>query len=155
MAKILVVLAPESEVEDFYEQFDADEIKRNMGWSFAFNMCDPDTERPSQKICREIVQLSGLPSEIIGDFSHLFGEFLSYTRRDSENYDLPKDFTVAICSDDAEIDKLKVYASLKGFDVMISELSATVDRLKEIHKILSDYFDGHVTVSDVCLKLGW
>lgn len=155
MAQILIVLAHESEVEDFYQQFNADGIMRNMGWKNTFDLCDPDTERPTKEECRNIEQFSGLPSELIGDFSHYLGEFILDGYRDNANYDLPQDFTVIICSDDADIDKFKVYSLLKGVDIVISMFSATQDNLKAIYKIISDYFEGTATIRDVCIKLGW
>ena len=77
MAKVIVVLAASSEIEDFYEQFDADVMKRTMGWTYSFRLCDPDTERPSTNECAQIMKVSGLSKDIIGNFSHFLGEFVS------------------------------------------------------------------------------
>ena len=155
MAKVIVVLAASSEVEDFYEHFNAAEMSKTMGWEYSFSLCDPGTERPSKGKCAEIMKISGLSKEIIGNFSHLLGEFIVNTYIDHDNYDLPKDFVAAICSDDSDLEKLIVFSTLKGFNVNIHEIIATEENLKYLHDIFKSYLDEEINDSEVFAKLGW
>ena len=155
MAKVLVILASSSEVKDFYKHFKDSEMKRTMGWQYAYTMCDPDTERPSKEICSEIMKVSGLSNVLIGDFSHFLGEFILAEFVDYENYELPKDFVVTVCSDDADGEKLKVFSTLKGFDIAVYEITATDDNFKELYKILELYLNEEVSKEEIFNKLGW
>ena len=155
MAKVIVVLAASSEVEDFYEHFNATEMSKTMGWEYSFSLCDPDTERPSKGKCAEIMKISGLSKEIIGNFSHLLGRFILNTYIDHDNYDLPKDFVAAICSDDSDSTKLAAFSILKGFDIKIHEITATEDNLKYLHGIFQSYLDEAISANQVFDKLGW
>ena len=155
MAKVFVVLAKSSEVEDFYNFFDAKVLKKNMGWKYSFNICDPDTERPIKKEFSEILNSSGLSEEIVGNFSHLIGEFLLDTRIDYDNYEMPKDFSVVICDDAADSDKLIVFSAINGFDVKIFELDGVEKTLQTLYGVLKQYFAAKVSVNDVLVEFGW
>lgn len=155
MAKVIVVLAASSEIEDFYEQFDADVMKRTMGWKYSFRLCDPDTERPSTNECAQIMKVSGLSKDVIGNFSHFLGEFLLNSRIDHDNYDLPKDFIAAFCSDEADGEKLMAFSALKGFDAKVYELPATEDNLKYFNDIFDRYLNEKISVKEVFTILGW
>ena len=155
MAKVIVVLAASSEVEDFYEHFYATEMSKTMGWEYSFRLCDPDTERPSKDECAKIMKISGLSKEIVGNFSHLLGEFILNTYIDHDNYDLPKDFVAAICSDDADSTKLATFSILKDFDIKIHEIKATEENFKYLYEIFESYLNRKFNANQVFDKLGW
>jgi hypothetical protein len=155
MAKFIVVLAHAAEVHDFYKHFRAGKLKKDMGWNFAFDICDPDRERPGKKELSEIEKNTGLTKGLVGDFSHLLGEFFLNTQVDYGNFGSPKDFNVMIVDDEADTEKLKVFSALKGFNLTILEIKGSVKNLTALYEVLEKYCGDEIGENDVLGKFGW
>jgi hypothetical protein len=153
MAKIIFILANLSEVEDFYTHFNSEKLKNDMGWDYSFMLCNPDTERPSDSDCEQIAKCSGLSQELIGEFSYSIGEFFLATCRDYENYELARDFVVIAAGNEADVEKLKVFSELRGFEGKIAEIAENELQLKNVYDLLEGYFEGNINEDQVWSRL--